>query len=117
MSFKAALEGKLGTMLKPSVLREVTWRGGDEAEEAQKNVRVDATIEAIVVDQDRASEIRQALARIEDGSFGICLHCEDAVSPKRLEAIPWAKYCIACQAASEQRSSPPWAVQQHLAEA
>lgn len=42
-------------------------------------------------------EINEALARVEDGTFSECLECEDPISPKRLNAIPWAKYCIECQ--------------------
>jgi DnaK suppressor protein len=42
-------------------------------------------------------EINEALARVEDGTFGECMECEDPISIKRLEAIPWAKYCIGCQ--------------------
>ena len=39
----------------------------------------------------------RALRRIEDGSFGVCLHCEEDISPKRLAAVPWAAFCIQCQ--------------------
>jgi DnaK suppressor protein len=42
-------------------------------------------------------EVQQALGRVEDGSFGICQSCEEPISPKRLDAIPWAKYCVTCQ--------------------
>jgi len=46
--------------------------------------------------------VRAALARIEDGSFGTCLHCEEEISPKRLNAVPWAPYCIGCQEAADR---------------
>ena len=42
-------------------------------------------------------QIRRALARIEDGSYGVCLHCEEDISPKRVNAVPWAAFCIKCQ--------------------
>ena len=41
--------------------------------------------------------VRGALARIEEGSFGVCLHCDEDINPKRLNAVPWAPYCITCQ--------------------
>jgi DnaK suppressor protein len=47
-------------------------------------------------------QVRAALARIEDGSFGTCLHCEEDISPKRLAAVPWALYCIRCQEAADR---------------
>jgi len=47
--------------------------------------------------------VRFSLARIDDGSYGICLHCEEAISPRRLNALPWASYCLACQDAIDRR--------------
>ncbi len=42
-------------------------------------------------------QIQQALDRLQLGEYGICLSCECPVAPKRLEALPWAKYCVKCQ--------------------
>jgi DnaK suppressor protein len=42
-------------------------------------------------------QIGAALKRIQDGEFGICLDCEEPISPKRLAALPWAAYCLHCQ--------------------
>jgi RNA polymerase-binding transcription factor DksA len=41
--------------------------------------------------------VEEALARLETGDYGICLHCEDPISPKRLRAVPWARHCISCE--------------------
>lgn len=41
--------------------------------------------------------IDEALMRIEDNEYGICQNCEKTINPKRLQAIPWARYCIDCQ--------------------
>jgi len=46
--------------------------------------------------------INDALDRIEDDEYGICQNCEKNVNPKRLAALPWAMYCIECQALEEQ---------------
>jgi DnaK suppressor protein len=46
--------------------------------------------------------VRAALARIADGSYGTCLHCEEEIKPKRLEAVPWTPYCIRCQEAADR---------------
>ena len=48
-------------------------------------------------DSNMLRQIGQSLARIANGSFGICQRCEDEISPKRLQALPWAVYCIGCQ--------------------
>lgn len=41
--------------------------------------------------------VDEALVRIDDGEYGECLNCQKKITPKRLEAIPWARYCIECQ--------------------
>ncbi len=51
--------------------------------------------------------VRAALARIADGSYGVCLHCEEDIKPKRLEAVPWAPYCIRCQEAADRNEFEP----------
>jgi DnaK suppressor protein len=46
-------------------------------------------------------EIDEALKRLEDNSYGLCLTCEKPISKKRLSAVPYAKYCVACQEKEE----------------
>jgi DnaK suppressor protein len=43
------------------------------------------------------SLIRLALERVNEGTYGDCLHCGNAVGAKRLDALPWTPYCIDCQ--------------------
>ena len=47
-------------------------------------------------------QVKAALRRIHDGSFGTCAECESAISPRRLAALPWALLCIQCQEASDR---------------
>src|SRR5215467_575376 len=42
-------------------------------------------------------EVEDALRRVKEGTYGICQECEEAISPKRLQALPWAKFCVRCQ--------------------
>lgn len=49
------------------------------------------------IDMSLLREIHEALARMDDDSYGLCLDCEEPISGKRLEAIPWARLCITCQ--------------------
>ena len=53
---------------------------------------------------DRAllARVEEALVRIREGNFGECINCGNEVNPKRLEAVPWARYCIQCQEKIEQ---------------
>jgi DnaK suppressor protein len=46
--------------------------------------------------------INEALERIGDEEFGNCQNCEKAINPKRLAAVPWARYCLNCQELLEQ---------------
>jgi len=48
------------------------------------------------------TQIDEALLRIEDDEYGSCQNCEKAINPKRLAAIPWARYCLDCQSLLEQ---------------
>jgi RNA polymerase-binding transcription factor len=43
-----------------------------------------------------------AIARLDDGTFGACLRCGQPIAPERLEALPWAAHCIACQTAIDR---------------
>ena len=46
--------------------------------------------------------IDEALERLEEEEYGICQNCEKEINPKRLAAIPWARYCLDCQELREQ---------------
>ena len=42
-------------------------------------------------------EVEEALVRVKEGTYGICQECEEPISPKRLQALPWAKFSVRCQ--------------------
>jgi len=43
-----------------------------------------------------------ALARLDAGTYDTCVRCGLAIAPERLEALPWAAMCIACQAIADR---------------
>ncbi len=47
-------------------------------------------------------EIDRAIERVDDRSFGVCLHCGEPIPTARLKALTWAKYCVDCQERAEQ---------------
>src|SRR5579872_5222439 len=54
---------------------------------------------------DRQLRVRMteaALARIQQGTFGVCVSCGDEINPRRLDALPWTQYCLRCQLDIEQ---------------
>ncbi|MBS9780284.1 MAG: TraR/DksA C4-type zinc finger protein [Moraxellaceae bacterium] len=63
----------------------------DQAISYQENdMRQNLLIEA----QEELVEVKSALLRIENGSYGECLECEEEIESKRLQAVPYAKYCM-----------------------
>ena len=42
-------------------------------------------------------EVESALDRLNSGEYGGCANCATSISPKRLQAVPWATYCVDCQ--------------------
>jgi DnaK suppressor protein len=78
----------------------------EKTPDALDEVQLAGERELAIRNLDRGSNmlrnVRGALGRINDGSYGICLHCEEEIKPKRLDAVPWAKYCIRCQEAADR---------------
>jgi DnaK suppressor protein len=54
-------------------------------------------------DSNMLRQIRRALSRIANGTYGVCLHCEEDILPKRMAAVPWAAFCIKCQEQIDRR--------------
>jgi DnaK suppressor protein len=46
-------------------------------------------------------DIRLALDKIQNGGYGKCDGCEEPIGQRRLDALPWARFCVACQSALE----------------
>src|SRR5215510_4508504 len=78
----------------------------EKTADALDEVQLAGERELAIRNLDRESNllrnVRAALARIADGSYGTCLHCEEDISPKRLAAVPWTAYCIKCQEAADR---------------
>jgi DnaK suppressor protein len=103
-----ATETERCTSLLQAKLAELTGslRNRDEiaiekASDVIDQVQLMGERELAVRSLDRDSKmlrlIRLALSRASRGSYGVCLHCEEDIMPRRLAAVPWAAYCIVCQ--------------------
>lgn len=75
----------------------------DALDEVQHAGERELAIRTLDRETNLLRNVRGALARINDGSFGVCLHCEEDINPKRLNAVPWAPYCITCQEMADRR--------------
>jgi len=78
----------------------------EKTADALDEVQLAGERELAIRNLDRESNllrnVRSALGRMGDGSYGVCLHCEEDISPKRLNAVPWTAYCIKCQEAADR---------------
>jgi DnaK suppressor protein len=71
------------------------------------------------VDRDSAvlRQVKAALGRVNDGSFGTCIDCDSPIGPKRLAAVPWAARCIRCQEAADREGRNGADLNENLANA
>jgi DnaK suppressor protein len=77
----------------------------DTLDRVQSAADRDLAILQIESDFTRLQSVKLALSRIEDGTYGTCLMCEEEISPKRLSAVPWASYCVRCQDIADRERS------------
>jgi len=102
--YREILEAKQAELAQ--VLRNRDGITIEKSPDALDEVQNAAERELAIRNLDRESNllrnVRAALHRIDEGMYGICLHCEEDISPKRLNAVPWAPYCIACQETADR---------------
>ena len=74
----------------------------EQMDEIQYASERDLAIRNVDRESNLLRQVRAALRRINDGSFGTCTECEGEISPKRVAALPWAARCIQCQDAADR---------------
>lgn len=102
--YKAILEAKQAEL--SNGLRKRDDIAIEKTPDAIDEVQLAGERELAIRNLDRESSllrnVKGALVRIADGSYGICMHCEEDIKIKRLDAVPWTKYCIKCQEAADR---------------
>jgi DnaK suppressor protein len=95
----AELQHRDGLMLEPEP---------DVFDQVQSAADRNLVIHALDRNSALLREIRAALDRIKDGTYGCCVNCDETIGPKRLSAAPWAARCLKCQelADREQTEKP-----------
>jgi DnaK suppressor protein len=96
---KMLLEKRENVMAGLGIKFDTLAKMGRVAEEDQAQMSHDEFISLRLNSLDYAQLrlIQEALDRIEAGDYGICLACEEPIPAKRLQALPWARYCVGCQ--------------------
>jgi DnaK suppressor protein len=102
--YKAMLEAKQAEL--SAGLRNRDDIAIEKTPDAIDEVQLAGERELAIRNLDRESNllrnVKGALVRIADGSYGVCMHCEEDIKIKRLDAVPWTKYCIKCQEAADR---------------
>jgi DnaK suppressor protein len=77
-------------------------RSADQLEEIQAASQRTLAVCNLDRDFNQLRNVRAALRRIEEGTFGTCQACFEVIHPKRLAVVPWASFCIRCQQALDR---------------
>ena len=77
---------------------------GSDVAEAERLVTVSQDL------QDSLNEVNEALERMDNGTYGTCQRCGKDINPERLEAFPWVRYDVECQAIIERTQGAQAAV-------
>jgi len=102
--YKKILEAKQAELAKGLRNREdiAIEKTPDALDEVQLAGERELAIRTLDRESSLLRNVRMALSRIADGSYGVCLHCDEEIKPKRLDAVPWTRYCIRCQEAADR---------------
>ena len=74
---------------------------GDEADIATHSVEKEMLFELTDSEKQTLDMVEAALRRMDKGIFGVCESCQKGIPRMRLQVMPWARYCISCQAEQE----------------
>jgi DnaK suppressor protein len=104
-SRKRFLQCKLNELLKPTPEREgiKVENHADPIDQLTSAAMRELGLHMVGQNSRLVSEVRSALTRINEGTYGLCVSCDDPIAAKRLDAVPWALRCLSCQTRCEDR--------------
>ena len=83
--------------------RQAVIEGGEDyVDDAVTHYTREFLLSLSDLDRRQLLLVDEALIRVKQGSYGECLMCGELINPKRLQAIPWARYCVKCQQLAER---------------
>ena len=77
-------------------------RQADPADQAASEYERQAAAQKADAARQKLKALQKSLERLKQGTYGECVECGGEIERKRLEAIPWAQYCVSCQEAQER---------------
>ncbi len=81
-----------------STMADDTMRTGDWVDHSSQENDLHVNLALKQTDTKLLRAIDEALQRVEQRTFGICIDCEEAIAEVRLDAVPWTRVCIDCKA-------------------
>ena len=104
---KRALEAKKRELLSGRHKAEgiTVERVPDSIEELTMDMERSMAVDALNRNAALLCQVNEALDRIGAENYGVCMACENAISLKRLAALPWAALCLDCQRIAESTRS------------
>ncbi len=79
-------------------------KSGDWIDQSSQESDLHVRLALKQTDHKLLRAIEEAIHRIDQGTYGICLDCENEIAPARLEAVPWTRVCIDCKAKQQEKS-------------
>jgi RNA polymerase-binding transcription factor DksA len=102
-SLRARLRGDLDQMTDEALRRNLANGSGNlsnvplhMADVGTENYDQEFTLGLIENEQGTLELVNEALARLDSGTFGLCVECHDPIPKPRLQAIPYTRHCIRC---------------------
>jgi len=101
--YRTTLVAKTDELRSRKIRREdiAVEKNADALDHIQQSADRVLAFDSVGRNWQMSSLISDALARIENNTYGLCGDCGEQISEKRLAALPWAKYCIGCQEAAD----------------
>ncbi len=108
--FRTLLETRRSELESGSANREALAidTSPEDLDRIQQASERDLAMRMLEGNSSRLREVQAALRRMDANAYGICIECEESISPKRLAAVPWTSYCIVCQEAADREREEPW---------
>jgi DnaK suppressor protein len=108
---KSLLEKRESVLSGLGIKFDTLARMGRVAEEDQAQMSQDEFVSLHLnsLDYVQLRLVEEALDRMESGDYGVCLSCEEPIPAKRLQALPWARYCVTCQDIVGTEMDQEWA--------
>jgi len=100
---KQTLESKLLEIGNPAGWRDsiAVRTSADPTDTTQQIGEREMACQSLSRSASLVRHLRAALNRVAEGTYGVCVDCEEPIAPKRLAAVPWTPRCLSCQNAFE----------------